>query len=83
MGKIEQVRLILQNPFAEIESLNEDERQVLQLASRSLTNEEIANRLNITEALVAYRLRNGLLKINAKKKELPNMIIRAIEQVVG
>ncbi len=83
MGKIEQIRAILKNPFGEYPNLSDQEETVLRLASRGLTNREIAHRENISEEMVAYVLRNGLLKINMKKKDLSNKVFLMIEGIVG
>jgi DNA-binding CsgD family transcriptional regulator len=83
MGKIEQVRSILKNPFGKYPNLSEQEERVLRLASRGLTNREIALGEMISEEMVAYVLRNGLLKTGSTKKTLPNKVFSMIEEIVG
>jgi len=83
MGKIEQVRKVLRDPFMAFDQLNRDERRVLRLASRGFTNKEIGAHQQVSDDMVAYVLRNGLLKINMKKKDLANKVFLMIEGIVG
>lgn len=83
MGKIEQVRACLLNPFVDYPQLNEQERRVLRLASRGYTNKSIASNQGISDDMVAYLLRNGLLKLNVNKKDLPNIVFATIEKIVA
>jgi DNA-binding NarL/FixJ family response regulator len=83
MGKVQQVRAILADPFVKFEDLSKDERRVLRLASRGFTNREIGEKLDMTDELVGYWLRNARLKIGLSKSELPNFVFRQIEAVVG
>jgi DNA-binding CsgD family transcriptional regulator len=83
MGKIERIRAILKNPFGKYPNLSSQEAGVLRLASRGLTNREIAHDESISEEMVAYVLRNGLLKTGSTKKTLPNKVFSMIEEIVG
>ena len=83
MSKAEQVSKLLDDPFVSFKQLNDDERRVLRLASRGFTNRYISQRQGISEEMVAYVLRNGLLKLNVKKKDLPNIVFALIGEIVG
>ncbi len=83
MGKAEQVSKILDDPFVSFKQLTDDERRVLRLASRGFTNRYIGQSQGISEEMVAYVLRNGLLKLNVKKKDLPNIVFALIGDIVG
>lgn len=83
MGKIEQIRQTIADPFGSNDQLRESERRVLTLASHGLTNRQIAGRLGMSDENVAYFLRNGLMKIDMKKKQLPYHLIQTIEEIVG
>jgi DNA-binding NarL/FixJ family response regulator len=83
MGKVEQVRDLLEDPFVSFKQLTDDERRVLRLASRGFTNRYISQSQGISEEMVAYVLRNGLLKLNVKKKDLPNIVFALIGEIVG
>ena len=83
MSKAEQVSKLLNDPFVSFKQLNDDERRVLRLASRGFTNRYISQRQGISEEMVAYVLRNGLLKLNVKKKDLPNIVFALIGEIVG
>ena len=83
MSKSEQVSKLLDDPFVSFKQLNDDERRVLRLASRGFTSRNISNRLGVSEEMVWYFLRNGLLKLNVKKKDLPNIVFALIGEIVG
>ena len=83
MSKAEQVSKLLDDPFVSFKQLTDDERRVLRLASRGFTNRYISQRQGISEEMVAYVLRNGLLKLNVKKKDLPNIVFALIGEIVG
>ena len=83
MSKAEQVSKLLDDPFVSFKQLKDDERRVLRLASRGFTNRYISQRQGISEEMVAYVLRNGLLKLNVKKKDLPNIVFALIGEIVG
>jgi len=83
MGKVEQVRQIVADPFSGFTKLNDTERSVLRLASRGYSNREIGEKFNMTDALVAYYLRGGLQKIGVSKSDLPNLVFEMIETTVA
>ena len=83
MGKIEQVKSILEDPFGDFVRLTDQEKNVLRLASRGFTNRYIGSNQGMSEEMVAYTLRNSLLKLDMKKKDLPNIVFARIERVVG
>jgi DNA-binding CsgD family transcriptional regulator len=83
MGKIGQVRSILEDPFDDWDRLTDQEKNVLRLASRGFTNRYISSNQGISEEMVAYTLRNGLLKLDVKKKDLPNLVFARIERIVN
>ena len=82
MSKAEQVSKLLDDPFVSFKQLTDDERRVLRLASRGFTSRNISNRLGVSEEMVWYFLRNGLLKLNVKKKDLPNIVFALIGEIV-
>ncbi len=81
MGKVERIRRIVRNPFKDHPKLGEQEERILGHASRGYTNKAISHRENISEEMVAYVLRNGLLKLGVKKQDLPDIVFRMIEEV--
>ncbi len=83
MGKVEQIRQILLDPFSKVLTLSDFERQVLRLASRGKTNREIAEYFNITDERVAYYMRNALAKLGVKKSDLPSIVLDNIERIIG
>ena len=82
MGKVEQVRTLLLDPFKDFKSLNENERQALGLASHGFTNWVIADMTNTTPGMVAYYIRTGLKKLGVKKSDLPGMVLERVKRIV-
>ncbi len=85
MGKLDQARVLIQEPFGkdEFPNLGDQERIIAGKASRGFTNREIAEQMGITDELVAYYLRNVLLKLECKKRDLTKLVFDSLSEIVG
>jgi DNA-binding NarL/FixJ family response regulator len=83
MGQVQQIREVLDDPFRIYPTLTPIERRVLRLASRGASNRTIAGKLAMTNPMVAYTMRSGMLKMNVKKSDLPDIVFSLISKIIG
>ena len=73
---------IFNDPLREMNNLTAKEREAARLASRGLTNKEIANVMKTTTTAIASFLRTVYLKTGMSKNELVKNLIKQIEKAI-
>jgi DNA-binding CsgD family transcriptional regulator len=77
------VRRVLRDPFFDVEELTKRERQVATLAARNLTNDEIAESMNISSEMATQYVRFVLMKVGVHKKNtLTSLMLKRIEKAL-
>lgn len=82
MTPIRRARELLEDPFAIFQQLTEQEREALKWASRGYSYKEVADIMKITPEMANYFIRNGCLKINKSKRELPTWVFDQLLMII-
>lgn len=83
MDKLQQLESLLTDPFRSFTGLTDGERDALKWASRGYSYSDISDIMGISKEMANYHLRNGLMKVGKKKRELVTYVFDTMFSILN